>query len=101
MADLAYSVVQAAKKLGCSKNTVYAMVEENRIPHRWLTEHRVVIPVVALEKWLESSFETVEQTPRPVTRPFAKVQSINTVKHPALRPGCGGRKRKAISKEAI
>lgn len=94
MADLAYSVVQTAKKLGCSKNTVYAMVEENRIPHRWLTEHRVVIPIVALEKWLEASLETVKQNPRPVTaRPsFAKIQS--TVKHPALRPGCGGRKRK-------
>jgi excisionase family DNA binding protein len=48
MADLAYSVVQTAKVLGCSKDTVYAMVKQNRIPYIQIGVRRVIIPKAAL-----------------------------------------------------
>ncbi|MGD0620924.1 MAG: helix-turn-helix domain-containing protein [Thermacetogeniaceae bacterium] len=47
----AYSVREAAEKLGVSKDTVYDQVKAKTIPFRKLGG-RVVIPKAALEKWL-------------------------------------------------
>ncbi len=98
LAELAYSVVETAKLLGCSKNTIYAMVEQKRIPHIWLTEHRVVIPKAALEKWLDASFNNVSQAPPQISAPVRPIhsrpQSFGQTQHPPLKPGCGGRRRK-------
>jgi excisionase family DNA binding protein len=98
MAELAYSVVETAKRLGCSKNTVYAMVEQNRIPHCWLTEHRVIIPKTALEKWLEASFYNVSQAPPKVATiarpPHNQIRAAASTNNFVLKPGCGGRKHR-------
>jgi excisionase family DNA binding protein len=48
---LAYSVREAAELLGVSKDTIYDQVKAKAIPFRKLGG-RVVIPRVALEKWL-------------------------------------------------
>ncbi|MGD0857045.1 MAG: excisionase family DNA-binding protein [Dehalococcoidia bacterium] len=100
MAELAYSVVQTAKILGCGKDAVYTMVEQNRIPYIRTGTRRVIIPKSALEKWLlEKPFENVEWCSNAITIKPGRigVQSVGMVKHPALKPGCGGRKRKTIT----
>jgi len=102
MAELAYSIVETAKLLGCCKDTVYAMVKQNRIPNRQIASRRWIIPKVALEKWLaEAPFEDIRQpltvVAKATTRSIPRMQIINGIKHPAVKPGCGGRKRKTTA----
>jgi len=49
---LVYSVPDAARALGCSKSLVYDLVKTDRLPHVHLSAKRVVIPRVALERYL-------------------------------------------------
>ncbi len=97
MPELAYSVIETAKLLGRSKNTIYGMVKQNQIPYIRTSKSSVIIPKAALEKWLlEKPFENMEQPIKAVraTKPSTpRILSINGIKHPAVRPGCGGRSK--------
>jgi excisionase family DNA binding protein len=96
MAELAYSITETAKKLGCGKDTVYAMVRQNQIPNKRIGPRRWIIPRTALEEWLMDTHPVKIEQPKTVARPaFSRVQNITGIKHPAVKPGCGGRKRKA------
>ena len=50
---LVYSIPEAAHALHCSKSLLYDMVKADKLPHVHLSEKRVVIPVVALERYLQ------------------------------------------------
>ena len=50
---LVYSIPEAAHALHCSKSLVYDLVKADKLPHVHLSEKRVVIPVAALERYLE------------------------------------------------
>jgi excisionase family DNA binding protein len=52
MEKLCLSVVETALLLSISKSTVYALCEQNSIPHIRITEKRIVIPVNALSAWI-------------------------------------------------
>ena len=101
MADLAFTVTETARLLGRSKNTIYGMVRQNQIPYIRTSKSSVIIPKIAMEKWLlEKPFENMEQpaTVRAVRLSVPKVLSINGVKHPKFKSGCGGRCKKEQSK---
>jgi excisionase family DNA binding protein len=51
---LVYSIPEAAHALHCSKSLVYDLVKADKLPHIHLSEKRVVIPIIALEKYLSS-----------------------------------------------
>lgn len=51
---LVYSIPEAAHALHCSKSLVYDLVKADKLPHVHLSEKRVVIPIIALEKYLSS-----------------------------------------------
>jgi excisionase family DNA binding protein len=93
MAELAYSVVETARLLGCREDTIDALVEQGQIPYIQVTAKQVIIPKAALEKWLlEKSFENLKRAPEaPATGPgFAEVQSISTIGiivHSDVKPG--------------
>jgi len=59
MAELAYTVREAALALGISEDTIRRMVYVNEIPHRRVKARgcrgmgRILIPRKALERWLE------------------------------------------------
>ncbi len=50
---LVYSIPEAAHVLHCSKSLVYDLVKADKLPHVHLSEKRVVIPVEALERYLQ------------------------------------------------
>ena len=50
---LAVSVAEAAKLISVSKSTVYAMIEQGRLPVIRITAKRLIVPLKALETWLE------------------------------------------------
>ncbi len=54
---LVYSVPEAAHALHCSKSLLYDLVKADKVPHVHLSEKRVVIPVAALELYLQSRSE--------------------------------------------
>jgi excisionase family DNA binding protein len=100
---MAYSVSETAEALGVAPNTIYSMVAKKQIPFRKLG-YRIIIPVPALIKWLETATENV-RVPDPVLiePAYAKPPfDPNTPSSPnPLRkgywqtvPGCGGRKKK-------
>jgi excisionase family DNA binding protein len=100
---LAYSVSETAEALGVAPNTIYDMVAKRQIPFRKLGS-RIIIPVPALVKWLETATENVRvSAPAPVELAYAKPPfNPDTPSSPnPLRkgywqtvPGCGGRKKK-------
>lgn len=56
MEKLAYSVAEAAKVLGMSRNAVYEEVKAGRLPHRRTgstARGRILISRSALEQWLQ------------------------------------------------
>ncbi len=54
---LVYSIPEAAHALHCSKSLLYDLVKADKVPHVHLSEKRVVIPVAALEIYLQSRSE--------------------------------------------
>ncbi len=54
---LVYSIPEAAHALHCSKSLLYDLVKADKVPHVHLSEKRVVIPVVALEIYLQTRSE--------------------------------------------
>ena len=50
---LVYSIPEAAHALHCSKSLLYDLVKADKLPHVHLSEKRVVIPVAALEEYLQ------------------------------------------------
>ena len=50
---LVYSIPEAAHALHCSRSLVYDLVKADKLPHVHLSEKRVVIPVAALERYLQ------------------------------------------------
>ena len=50
---LVYSIPEAAHVLHCSKSLVYDLVKADKLPHVHLSEKRVVIPMAALEQYLQ------------------------------------------------
>ena len=103
---MAYSVSEAAEALGVAPNTIYDMVAKRQIPFRKLGS-RIIIPVPALIKWLETATENV-RVPDPVLiePAYAKPPfdpNTTSSPNPPIRirkgywqtvPGCGGRKKK-------
>ena len=57
MERLAVSVTEAAKALGISKSTAYSLVEQKILPCVRIGEKRIIIPVKALEEWLQAQSE--------------------------------------------
>ena len=53
MEKLAVSVAEAARLISVSKSTVYAMIEQGRLPVVRITAKRLIVPLKALETWLE------------------------------------------------
>jgi excisionase family DNA binding protein len=93
MAELAYSVVETARLLGCGKDTIDTLVEQGQIPYIRVAARQVIIPKAALEKWLlEKSFENMEQAPKtPAVRPgcleVPNVSTIGVIVHSDVQPG--------------
>jgi len=54
---LVYSIPEAAHALHCSKSLVYNLVKADKLPHVHLSEKRMVIPVTALERYLQEQSE--------------------------------------------
>jgi len=53
MEKLAVSVTEAARLLSVSKSTAYALIEQGLLPAVRVGEKRLIVPVKALEDWLE------------------------------------------------
>jgi excisionase family DNA binding protein len=93
MAELAYSVVETARLLGCGEGAIDVLVKRGQIPYIRVAAKQVIIPKAALEKWLlEKSFANMEQEPKaPAASPgFAEVQSagaIGVIEHSDVKPG--------------
>lgn len=74
MAELAFTVKEAAKALGVSESAVYWMVYRNTIPHRRIEARgkkgkgKILIPRAALEEWLRGSDSTQLQSELEVWR---------------------------------
>lgn len=54
---MAVSVTEAAGMVGISKSTAYSLVERGELPAVRITEKRLIIPVKALEEWLNKKIE--------------------------------------------
>ncbi|MFC1902350.1 helix-turn-helix domain-containing protein [Chloroflexota bacterium] len=57
MEKLAVSVVEAARLISVSKSTAYALIEQGHLPAVRVGEKRLIVPVKALEAWLEKQSE--------------------------------------------
>lgn len=60
MEKLAVSVSEAAKLISVSKSTCYQMCEQGRLPAIRITEKRLIIPVKALQEWLDKQSEAAK-----------------------------------------
>ncbi|MGB9866742.1 MAG: helix-turn-helix domain-containing protein [Bacillota bacterium] len=66
MAELAYTVKEAAQALGVSESTIYWMVYRNEIPHRRIKARgtrgkgKILIPRAALEEWLGTAVSSLD-----------------------------------------
>jgi len=54
---LVYSIPEAAHALHCSKSLLYDLVKADKLPHVHLSEKRVVIPLAALDLYLQKQSE--------------------------------------------
>jgi len=54
---LVYYIPEAAQALHCSRSLVYDLVKADKLPHVHQSEKGVVIPVVALERYLQERSE--------------------------------------------
>ena len=57
MERLAVSVSEAARLLSISKSTFYRLVQEGKAPAIRVTEKRLIVPVAALQAWLQAQRE--------------------------------------------
>ena len=107
---MAYSVSETAEALGVAPNTIYDMVAKRQIPFRKLGS-RIIIPVPALIKWLETATENV-RVPDPVLiepayakppfDPNTPASSESTSQRVlANSPGCGGRRNERRNSRVI
>lgn len=62
MSDLTVSVAEAAERVGVSDWLIYRLIQEGNFPHRRLGR-RIVIPVRALERWIDQTDQTQPSTP--------------------------------------
>ena len=51
---LAISVVEAARLLSISKSTAYSLIQQGQLPAIRITAKRLIVPVKALEAWLQA-----------------------------------------------
>ncbi len=61
---LAVSVVEAARMLSLSKSTAYALIEQGILPAVRVGEKRLIVPVKALEAWLDVQSESSKNSRR-------------------------------------
>lgn len=59
---LVITVAEAAERVGVSDWLVYRLIQQGNFPHRRLGR-RIVIPVHALERWIDQSDPTQISTP--------------------------------------
>ncbi len=59
---LVISVAEAAERVGVSDWLIYRLIQEGNFPHRRLGR-RIVIPVRALERWIDQTDQTQPSTP--------------------------------------
>ncbi len=100
MAELAYSIDEAAEKMGISGATVRRLVAQGKLPvyRTGDKKSRILIPHDALVKHLTDTALAAVKTEVPEEQPIPALQLINHHrKHWSDIPGCGGRKRKANS----
>ena len=57
-----YTVPEASKIIGVCSKTAYQMVTSGKLPYIRISDKKVVIPKVALEKWLEDSVQWPHST---------------------------------------
>lgn len=62
MTDLTVSVAEAAERVGVSDWLIYRLIQQGNFPHRRLGR-RIVIPVRALERWIDQTDQTPIDTP--------------------------------------
>lgn len=62
MSDLTVSVAEAAERVGVSDWLIYRLIQQGNFPHRRLGR-RIVIPVHALERWIDQTDHTPISTP--------------------------------------
>jgi len=53
MTKLTYNPSEVAKLLGVAQSTVYNLIHANKIPFIAVTPKRYVIPIKALESWMD------------------------------------------------
>jgi len=51
---LTLTVPEASKRIGMSEPVIRKAIHENKIPHIVLGTRKILIPIAALEKWLEN-----------------------------------------------
>lgn len=49
------TVEEAAEHLRISRDTAYAMIRRNELPHVRLGQKRIIVPKTSLDEWLASS----------------------------------------------
>jgi excisionase family DNA binding protein len=59
MSDLVGTVPQVAKRLECSESKIRELIKSGRLPHIKLGDQKIVVPWLALERWLDA--ELAEQ----------------------------------------
>jgi excisionase family DNA binding protein len=60
MSDLVGTVAQVARRLECSESKVRELIKSGRMPHIRLGDQKIVVPWLALERWVEA--ELAEQS---------------------------------------
>lgn len=50
-----YTIPEAAKIIGISRSLAYQLAREGKLPTIKLSTKRTVIPIAALDRWLEES----------------------------------------------
>jgi len=60
VSDLVGTVPQVARRLECSESKVRELIKSGQLPHIRLGDHKIVVPWLTLERWLEA--ELAEQT---------------------------------------
>jgi excisionase family DNA binding protein len=105
MADLTYTVPEAAKQLKVSPDTVYKLISEGRFPaYRTGTGKKsgIRIPVEALVKHLTDVALAAVKPVKPVPADFLQIGPMVGRKQLStkLPPGCGGLKKKRERRQA-
>jgi len=52
---LVYTIEECSERLGISKGTAYSLAREGRLPIIRISDRRIIVPKVALERLLEKA----------------------------------------------